>query len=140
MSGKIVRTGLVAALSLAAAVAARGQAAPAPQPQGQPDAPPRTAFKVCEDPNSLPFSNNRSEGYENKIAELFSRDLGLPLKYYWFPNRMNFIRNTLRFKLPTDDYPCDIVMGVPAEFDQVSVTKPYSVSYTHLTLPTKRIV
>ena len=38
---------------------------------------------------------------------------------------MNFIRNTLRFKLPTDDYPCDIVMGVPAEFDQVSATRPY---------------
>ncbi len=38
---------------------------------------------------------------------------------------MNFIRNTLRFKLPGEDYPCDIVMGVPVGFDQVSVTKPY---------------
>jgi quinoprotein dehydrogenase-associated probable ABC transporter substrate-binding protein len=124
MRRNALRTGLVTAFALGAALGARAQD-PNPQPQGEPEPPPRTAFKVCEDPNSLPFSNAKSEGFENKIAELFARDLGLPVKYYWFPNRMNFIRNTLRFKLPTDDYPCDIVMGVPAEFDQVSVTRPY---------------
>ena len=48
---------------------------------------------------------------------------------------MNFIRNTLRYKLPTDDYPCDIVMGVPAGFDQVSVTKPYYRSTYALVYP-----
>lgn len=85
----------------------------------------RKAFRVCQDPNNLPFSNTKGEGYENKIAELFAKELGLPVTYYSFPQRMAFIRNTLRFKLPGQDYPCDIVMGVPVGFDQVAVTKPY---------------
>ena len=38
---------------------------------------------------------------------------------------MAFVRNTLRYKLPGEDYPCDVIMGVPAGFDQVSATKPY---------------
>ena len=90
------------------------------------DAPPaRKAFRVCQDPNNLPFSNTEAQGIENKIAELFAKDLGLPVEYYSFPQRLAFVRNTLRYKLPGSDYPCDIIMGVPAGFDQVSVTQPY---------------
>lgn len=90
------------------------------------DAPPaRKAFRVCQDPNNPPFSSVRGDGFENKIAELFAKDLGLPVEYYSFPQRLAFVRNTLRYKLPGQDYPCDIIMGVPAGFDQVSVTKPY---------------
>ncbi|MFM2119385.1 MAG: hypothetical protein RL722_853 [Pseudomonadota bacterium] len=85
----------------------------------------RKALRVCQDPNNLPFSNTRGEGIENKIAELFARELGLPLEYYSFPNRMAFIRNTLRYKLPGEDYRCDVVLGVPAGFEQVSATKAY---------------
>jgi quinoprotein dehydrogenase-associated probable ABC transporter substrate-binding protein len=85
----------------------------------------RTALRVCQDPNNLPFSNLKAEGIENRIAELFGRALGLPVTYYSFPQRMAFVRNTLKFKLPGQDYPCDILMGVPAGFDQVSATKPY---------------
>jgi mxaJ protein len=92
----------------------------------QTDAPAeRQAFRVCQDPNNLPFSSTDGQGIENKIAELFARDLGLPLTYYSFPQRLAFIRNTLRYKLPGEDFRCDIVMGVPAGFDQVSVTRPY---------------
>jgi quinoprotein dehydrogenase-associated probable ABC transporter substrate-binding protein len=86
---------------------------------------PRKALRVCQDPNNLPFSNTRGEGIENRIAEVFGKALGLPVTYYSFPQRLAFIRNTLRYKLPGHDYPCDIVMGVPVGFDQVSVTKPY---------------
>ena len=86
---------------------------------------PRTALRVCQDPNNLPFSNVKGEGIENRIADLFGKALGLPVTYYSFPQRMAFIRNTLKFKLPGEDYPCDIVIGVPAGYDQVSVTKPY---------------
>jgi quinoprotein dehydrogenase-associated probable ABC transporter substrate-binding protein len=86
---------------------------------------PRTAFRVCQDPNNLPFSNLKGEGFENKIAEVFGRDLGLPVTYYSFPNRLAFIRNTLRYKLPDEAYRCDVVIGVPEGFDQVSATKPY---------------
>lgn len=91
----------------------------------QDDAAQRTALRVCQDPNNLPFSNVKGEGIENKIADLFGKALGLPVTYYSFPQRMAFIRNTLKFKLPDADYPCDIVIGVPAGYDQVSVTKPY---------------
>ena len=85
----------------------------------------RTALRVCQDPNNLPFSNLKGEGIENRIADLFGKALGLPVTYYSFPQRLAFIRNTLKFKLPGEDYPCDIVIGVPAGYDQVSVTKPY---------------
>jgi quinoprotein dehydrogenase-associated probable ABC transporter substrate-binding protein len=90
------------------------------------DKPPeRLALRVCQDPNNLPFSNTNGEGIENRIAELFGKAMGLPVTYYSFPQRLAFIRNTLRFKLPGQDFPCDIVMGVPVGYDQVSVTKPY---------------
>ncbi len=101
----------------------------------QDTAAPRTALRVCQDPNNLPFSNDAKEGIENRIAEVFGKALGLPVTYYSFPQRMAFIRNTLRFKLPGQDYPCDVVMGVPAGFDQVSVTKPYYRSTYALVFP-----
>ncbi|HQS32511.1 substrate-binding domain-containing protein [Polaromonas sp.] len=91
----------------------------------QAEPPERTALRVCQDPNNLPFSSTDGTGIENRIAEVFGKALGLPVTYYSFPQRIAFIRNTLRFKLPGQDYPCDIVMGVPVGFDQVSVTKPY---------------
>jgi mxaJ protein len=89
------------------------------------DDPQRKAFRVCQDPSNMPFSNLKSEGIENKIAELFASKLGLPVEYYSVPQRMNFVRNTLRFKLPGEDFRCDVLLGVPAGFDQVSATKPY---------------
>jgi quinoprotein dehydrogenase-associated probable ABC transporter substrate-binding protein len=95
----------------------------------------RQALRVCQDPNNLPFSNIKGEGIENRIAELFGKALNLPVTYYSFPQRLAFIRNTLKFKLPGEDYPCDIVIGVPAGYDQVSVTKPYYRSTYALVFP-----
>jgi quinoprotein dehydrogenase-associated probable ABC transporter substrate-binding protein len=103
------------------------------QAQDQPE--PRKALRVCQDPNNLPFSNVAGAGIENRIAEVFGKALGLPVTYYSFPQRLAFIRNTLRFKLPGQDFPCDIVMGVPVGFDQVSVTKPYYRSTYALVIP-----
>jgi quinoprotein dehydrogenase-associated probable ABC transporter substrate-binding protein len=114
---------------LVASGCARAQASAPEQP------PKREAFRVCQDPNNLPFSNTQGEGIENKIAEVFAKALGLPVTYYSFPQRLAFIRNTLRYKLPGEDYPCDIVMGVPVGFDQVSVTKPYYRSTYALVFP-----
>jgi len=85
----------------------------------------RKALKVCADPNNLPFSNQQGEGYENKLAELFGREMGLPVETYFEAQRLNFVRNTLRFKLPGEDYRCDIMMGVPVGFEQVATTRPY---------------
>ena len=96
----------------------------------------RKALRVCQDPNNLPFSSLDGAGLENRIADIFGKALGLPVTYYSFPQRMAFIRNTLRFKLPGQDYPCDIVMGVPVGFDQVSVTQPYYRSTYAMVFPT----
>ena len=119
----------------AAALLAALLTAGAAQAQTADAAPKREAQRVCQDPNNLPFSNTHAEGIENRIAEVFGKALGLPVSYYSFPNRFAFIRNTLRYKLPGQDYPCDIVMGVPSGFDQVSVTKPYYRSTYALVFP-----
>ena len=105
------------------------------QETAQNKAPERKAFRVCQDPNNLPFSNTSGQGIENRIAEVFGKALNLPVTYYSFPQRLAFIRNTLRYKLPGADFPCDIVMGVPVGYDQVSVTKPYYRSTYALVFP-----
>jgi hypothetical protein len=79
---------------------------------------PRSAFRPCIDPGNLPFANEHGDGFENRIAELFAQKLGLPVKSYSFPQRMNFIRNTLRYRLPGEDYRCDVVMSLPVGFEQ----------------------
>lgn len=96
------------------------------QAQAQPEAPvARSALRICQDPQNLPFSNHQAEGFENRIADLLGRALGLPVSYYEFPQRMGFVRNTLRKKLPDADYPCDLILGVPAGYEQVASTRPY---------------
>jgi mxaJ protein len=92
-------------------------------------------LRVCQDPNNLPFSNTKGEGIENKLAELLAKKLGWKLEYFSFPQRMGFIRNTIRFKLPGTNYRCDIIMGVPTGFDQVATTKPYYRSTYALVFP-----
>ncbi len=107
-------------------------------PASAQDEPERRALRVCQDPNNLPFSNEAGAGIENRIAEVFGKALGLPVTYYSFPQRQAFIRNTLRYKLPGEDFRCDLVMGVPAGFDQVSATKPYYRSTYAMVFPKGR--
>ena len=123
------RSALAPAVALGLALWLTGGVALAQEASG------RKALKVCQDPNNLPFSNEAAEGIENKLAELFGKALGLPVTYFSFPQRMAFIRNTLRYKLPGEDFRCDIVLGVPVGFDQVSVTKPYYRSTYALVYP-----
>lgn len=85
----------------------------------------RTALKVCADGNNMPYSNSDKEGFENKIAELFGDYLDLPVEYTFFPQRMGFIRNTLKAETSIGEYKCDLVMGVPEKFDIASPTDPY---------------
>ena len=92
-------------------------------------------LRVCQDPNNLPFSDTKGQGIENKLAELFAKKLGWKLDYFSFPQRMGFVRNTLKFKMPGTNYRCDIIMGVPAGFDQVATTKPYYRSTYALVFP-----
>lgn len=83
-------------------------------------------FRVCADPLNPPYSTKEQTGYENKIAQLFADQLGQKLEYYWFPQRIGFIRNTLKAEIEnTDQFKCDVVMGVPVGFDFAKTTKPY---------------
>jgi len=95
----------------------------------------RTAFRPCIDPSNLPFANTKGEGFENQIADLFAKKLDLPVQSYALPQRMNFIRNTLRYKLPGEEFRCDIVMSVPAGYDQAWATVPYYRSTYALVYP-----
>ena len=84
------------------------------------------ALKVCDDPNNLPFSNDRGEGFENRIARMIADSLGLSLEIFYYPQRINVVRNTLRYKLPNEsEYRCDLLTGVPSEFTAVATARPY---------------
>jgi mxaJ protein len=78
-----------------------------------------SVLRVCADPNNLPFSNQRGEGFENKIAERLARLLGAELQYTWWAQRRGFVRNTL------DASTCDVIIGVPLAVESVSHTQPY---------------
>lgn len=83
-------------------------------------------LRVCQDPNNLPFSNRALQGFENKIAALLAADLGWSIEYTWYPQRMGFIRNTLRARnADADTFKCDLVTGVADGFDLGATTKPY---------------
>ena len=83
------------------------------------DAQSNRVLRVAVDPNNLPFSNSRGEGFENKIAELIAQELGAKLEYTWHAQRRGFFRETLK----TGD--CDIALGAPAGFEMAATTQPY---------------
>jgi mxaJ protein len=77
------------------------------------------SLRVCADPNNLPFSNERGEGFENRIAELLASDMRAELRYTWWAQRRGFVRHTLRAG------ECDVVLGVPSSFELAQTTAPY---------------
>ncbi len=96
-------------------------------------------FRVCADPKNPPFSTQKLEGFENQIAAMFAMELGQSVKYTWFPQRIGFIRNTLKAKLPKQDiYKCDVVMGVPAGYEVTLTTRPYYRSIYGMIYPKGR--
>jgi mxaJ protein len=76
-------------------------------------------LRVCADPNNLPFSNEKQQGFENQIADLIAKDLGMQLTYFWFPQRGAFFKKTLNSGV------CDVVMGVPSGIEEAASTQPY---------------
>jgi quinoprotein dehydrogenase-associated probable ABC transporter substrate-binding protein len=76
-------------------------------------------FRACGDPRNLPFSNDKGEGFENKLAELFAAKLGKKLSYTYFPQATGFVRMTL------GSYRCDVILGFPQGDDQAQITVPY---------------
>ncbi len=109
--GSVVR-GAVAALAgvlfLASSLPAQAQ-----------DNAPAWEMRVCSDPNNLPYSNKKEEGFENRIAEILADELGAKLTYVWFPQRMALVRHVLR------EGECDLLIGVADGQSQVLTTLPY---------------
>jgi quinoprotein dehydrogenase-associated probable ABC transporter substrate-binding protein len=105
---------LAAVLVLALVGGGRARAA-----AGSAATPPQSELRFCADPNNLPFSNQRMEGFENEIARWIARDLGATPKFVWWAQRRGFFRNTLQAGL------CDVVVGVPFGFERALTTKPY---------------
>jgi mxaJ protein len=106
-------------MMLACGCSKQKSAVSVPEAATQPLPRPTGVLRVCADPNNLPFSNQRGEGFENKIAELLAHDRGERVEYTWWAQRRGFFRNTLRAGT------CDIVIGVPAAFEMALTTKPY---------------
>jgi quinoprotein dehydrogenase-associated probable ABC transporter substrate-binding protein len=76
-------------------------------------------LRVCSDPRNLPFSNEKGEGFENKLAELFAEKLQKKLEFTYFPQATGFVRMTL------GSHRCDVIMGFPQGDDLVQGTNPY---------------
>jgi quinoprotein dehydrogenase-associated probable ABC transporter substrate-binding protein len=76
-------------------------------------------LRVCADPRNLPFSNEKGEGFENKLAELFAAKLQKKLDYMYFPQATGFVRVTL------GSHRCDVILGFPQGDDAVQGTNPY---------------
>lgn len=91
-------------------------------------------IRVAADPNNLPFSNDRGEGFENKIVALIARELGASVEYTWHAQRRGFFRETLK------DGSCDLVAGVPKGFERTLTTRPYyRSSYVIVTRRNRRL-
>jgi quinoprotein dehydrogenase-associated probable ABC transporter substrate-binding protein len=87
-------------------------------------------LRVCADPRNLPFSNEKGEGLENKLAELFADKLQKKLDYVYFPQATGFVRMTLAA------HRCDVIMGFPQGDDLVQGTNPYyRTAYALVTKP-----
>ncbi|HVH10210.1 MAG TPA: quinoprotein dehydrogenase-associated putative ABC transporter substrate-binding protein [Gemmatimonadales bacterium] len=102
------------ATPLAAALALAAPALPAQTPR-----PALTELRVCADPYDMPLSNDRGEGFENKLAELVASDLHARVVYFWWPQRRGFLRSSILARL------CDVLIQAPVGFDPVATTAPY---------------
>lgn len=76
-------------------------------------------LRVCADPDNLPYSHEDGSGFENRIAQLVAADFGVPLEFAWLPDRRGFVRKTMGSGL------CDLIVGVPVDFERTLNTRPY---------------
>ena len=113
----IIVLGTGAILASASFPAFDGGAARAKQPSRE--ARVTKILRVCADANSLPFSNKKEEGFENKIARLIAEELKQPIRYNWWPQTIGFVRNTLRLRR------CDLIVGIGTGNELVQNTNPY---------------
>jgi mxaJ protein len=112
----LLRTASVGAVTLGLALTALAASPEAPGDAASGSS--ENLLRVCADPNNMPFSNAREEGFENKLADLVARDLGKQVSYTWWAQRRGFIRETLKAGR------CDVILGIPA-LEMLEPTRPY---------------
>jgi mxaJ protein len=105
--------------SLALAAVTLGMGSSAEPMRSSSTTAPDHVLRVCADPNNLPFSNARKEGFENRVAELIATELHDTVEYTWWAQRRGFVRNTLKAGT------CDVIMGVPTTVGMILPTTPY---------------
>lgn len=76
-------------------------------------------LRVCADPDNMPFSNEKGEGFENKLATLIADELGDRLAYSWFSESTGYVPNTMGSDA------CDLVMGYAQGTGLIDDTNPY---------------
>jgi mxaJ protein len=76
-------------------------------------------LRVCADPHNPPYSREDGSGFENRVAALVARELGATLTNVWLPQGRGYVRNTLNAGV------CDVITGVPSDFELVRTTAPY---------------
>jgi mxaJ protein len=110
-----------AALLALAALAARGASAPTAASASTPTPPKASAptLVVCADPNNLPFSNMRGQGFENKLVDILATDLGMRVEWVWWAQRRGFARHTV------GEARCDLWPGVAQGIETMSTSRPY---------------
>jgi quinoprotein dehydrogenase-associated probable ABC transporter substrate-binding protein len=77
-------------------------------------------LRVCADPGNMPLSNNKGEGFQNKVAQVLAKAMGTTVEYYWYPY---YGRGLVRSTLNAGQ--CDVLMDVPSDFEMALTTKPY---------------
>lgn len=87
-------------------------------------------LRVCADPGNMPLSNNKGEGFQNKVAEILAKGMGMPLQYFWYPY---YGRGLVRSTLTAEK--CDVLMDLPSDFELALTTKPYYKSTFVLVYP-----
>jgi mxaJ protein len=105
---------LIGSLALISATAHSSVAA-----QMRPNVEKPGVLRVCADPDNMPLSNQKGEGYEQKIAELIAKDWNSKVEYAWWPVRRGFFSRALNGRY------CDVAIEAPAGLDMAGVTKPY---------------
>ena len=76
-------------------------------------------LRVCADPDNMPLSNQKGEGFEQKIAALIAEEWDAKLEYAWWPVRRGFFSRALNGRY------CDVAIEAPAGLDMAGVTRPY---------------
>src|ERR1700736_970740 len=80
---------------------------------------PLKSLTVCADPGNMPLSNQKGDGFENKIAQVIGAALGTGVQYYWRPSiERGLMRTTL------SEGNCDLRLDMASDTEGAAVLSP----------------